>query len=94
MLGAFWKSFGDYHPSIWNWPPFDGNVSERHFGLLRHDGSAKPAAVAFREDTAEKPKKEKSDTWVDVPKEEFLKHPKGHVTRLYHRFREYYDVGF
>jgi endo-1,4-beta-mannosidase len=43
-LGAFIWCFTDYHPDLWTRPPCDRLIHERHFGLLRPDGSRKPAA--------------------------------------------------
>jgi endo-1,4-beta-mannosidase len=48
-LGAFAWCFTDYHPSLWDRPPFDRALRERSFGLTRADGSVKPAGVEFRE---------------------------------------------
>ena len=42
--GAFMWCFADYHPDLWDRPPCDdgGAKHERHFGLVRPDGSLKP----------------------------------------------------
>ena len=88
ILGAFWKSFGDYHPSIWSWPPLDMNVEERFKGILRHDRTPKPAATAFKSAVAERPEVEPSRDWLDMPEEDFYKNPKSSLSRLYRRFRE------
>lgn len=42
--GAFLWTFSDYSPHLWDLPPLDRAHRERYFGLLRPDGSAKPAA--------------------------------------------------
>lgn len=47
FMGAMAWCFGDYHPELWTVPPLDENVHERHFGLFRHDGTAKPALQVF-----------------------------------------------
>lgn len=54
-LGAFVWCFADYHPSLWTRPPCDYQVHERFFGLVRPDGSLKPAAAAVREFAATGP---------------------------------------
>ena len=100
MLGVFWESFGDYHPSIWNWPPLDRDMPERFFGLLRHDGSPKPAAAVFKSRPTETEDKrqeaggrrQESVEWIDVGEEEYYQDPKQHLGRLYRRFRESYSL--
>jgi endo-1,4-beta-mannosidase len=49
MTGAMAWCYGDYHPSLWDRPPLQENIHERHFGLFRYDGSPKPAVQAFGE---------------------------------------------
>lgn len=53
FMGAMAWCFADYSPEIWTFPPLDQNVHERHFGLFRHDGTAKPALQAFNHQRAE-----------------------------------------
>lgn len=91
MLGGFWKSYGDYHPSIWNWPPLDKNIPERFFGLLRHDGTPKPAINAFKSDYNDLAEAEFSSDWLDMPVEDFHKNPESSLPRLYGRFREFHS---
>ena len=91
--GVFWKSFGDYHPSIWSWPPLNMNVEERFKGILRHDQTLKPAAAAFKSAVAERPEVEPSRDWLDMPEEDFYKNPKSGLSRLYRRFRECHELG-
>ncbi len=93
LIGGFWKSFGDYHPSIWNRPPLDRNLPERYFGLLRHDGSPKPAAAVFKSADTELGEAEPSIDWLDMSEEDYYKNPTTNLSRLYGRFREYYDLG-
>ncbi len=88
MLGGFWKSYGDYHPSIWDWPPLDKNIPERFSGLLRHDGAPKPATTAFNSDDNELAEAELSSDWLDMSEEDFYKNPESSLVRLYRRFRE------
>jgi len=92
-LGAFWQSYGDYHPSIWSWPPLDSNVDERFRGILRHDRTPKPAAAAFKSAITKLPEAELSTEWLDMPEEDFYKNPKSSLSRLGRRFREYYSFG-
>jgi hypothetical protein len=91
MVGGFWKTYGDYHPSIWDWPPLDKRVSERFCGLMRSDGSLKPAASVFETRPSEPKEDEVFGEWLDLPKEDFYQDPRQQLSRLYRRFREYYS---
>lgn len=46
--GAYVWCYADYVASLWDRPPLDRAVRERSFGLVRSDGSEKPAAHVFR----------------------------------------------
>jgi endo-1,4-beta-mannosidase len=46
-VGALTWCFADYAPELWNRPPCAGFLHERHFGLVRPDGSLKPHAQAL-----------------------------------------------
>jgi hypothetical protein len=48
-LGAFWWNWTDYDPALASAPPFDVAPHELRFGMLRADGSERPAARAFAE---------------------------------------------
>ena len=91
MVGGFWKTYGDYHPSIWDWPPLDKRVSERFYGLMRSDGNPKLAAPVFETRPSEPREDEVFDEWLDLPEEDFYRDPKQQLARLYRRFREYYS---
>jgi hypothetical protein len=92
LMGALWGSYGDYHPSIWQWPPLDKHSDQRFYGLLRHDGSPKPIADAFKSANTEKSNSVTSTAWIDLPREDFYKKPKQHLGRLYFRFRDYFGL--
>lgn len=47
-LGALLWCFADYAESIWNKPPCDEVRHERHFGLVRPDGTLKPHAEVIK----------------------------------------------
>jgi endo-1,4-beta-mannosidase len=86
MTGAFWGCYGDYHPTIWSQPPLDRNASERFLGLIRDDGSRKPAAEVFASGMPDQPRTEPTAEWLDIAATEFLEAPKTHLPRLYRRF--------
>jgi endo-1,4-beta-mannosidase len=45
--GAYAWSYGDYDARLFNRPPLSTAIRERTFGLVRADGSEKPAAAVF-----------------------------------------------
>jgi len=45
--GAYAWCWADYHPDLFGRPPLDRAIRERTFGLVRADGSEKPAARVF-----------------------------------------------
>jgi endo-1,4-beta-mannosidase len=47
--GAYAWCYADYDPALFTQPPLSTAVRERTFGLVRADGSEKPAAGVFRE---------------------------------------------
>ena len=53
--GAMVWCFADYHASLWDRPPCDDQRHERHFGLVRPDGSLKPHALVLRDFAATGP---------------------------------------
>ncbi len=89
LMGAFWKSYGDYHPSIWKRPPLDKRRTERFSGLVRYDGTPKVAASAFKSMVNGPEPKETSTEWLDLTHEEYYQDPHQHLRRLYGCFREH-----
>ena len=53
-LGAFVWCFSDYHDSLFGAPPCNTHIHERSFGLLRADGSPKPAAEVVQRFAAQR----------------------------------------
>jgi len=91
LMGALWKSYGDYHPSIWEWPPLNNHTTERFSGLVRYDGTLKVAASVFKSEVSGLEKEEISSEWIDLSQEEYYRDPEQHLRRLYGRFRDYYS---
>ena len=89
LMGGFWTSYGDYHPSIWRWPPLDTSINARFSGLIRTDGSFKPAAFVFKSRPVQTVEVDISDEWLDVSEEQYYQNPSHHLSRLCNRFREY-----
>lgn len=53
--GALLWCFADYAEALWERPPCDTKLHERHFGLVRPDGSLKPHAEVVRRFIAAQP---------------------------------------
>jgi len=88
LMGAFWKSYGDYHPTIWKRPPLDKSKTERFAGLVRYDGTPKVAASVLKSVPTALGLEEISSEWLDLTHEEYYQDPDQHLKRLYGRFRE------
>jgi endo-1,4-beta-mannosidase len=54
--GALLWCYADYDRGIWDEPPCDTMLHERHFGLVRPDGSLKPHASVVRDFIAAGPR--------------------------------------
>jgi hypothetical protein len=91
LMGGLWKSYGDYHPSIWEWPPLNNHTTERFSGLVRYDGTLKVAASVFKSEVSGLEKEGISSEWIDLSQEEYYRDPEQHLRRLYGRFRDYYS---
>jgi endo-1,4-beta-mannosidase len=85
--GAFMWCFADYEPGLWDRPPCDegGAKHERHFGLVRPDGTLKPHAEVLRSFAATAPMVSAPARTVvlDVTPDEYYLDPAGHARRLY-----------
>jgi endo-1,4-beta-mannosidase len=100
MTGAMAWCYGDYHPGLWNRPPLQENPHERHFGLFRHDGSAKPAVQAFSEFAgrlaagAQPAADPQAAAWLEgEDPERFYDHPRAELPRLYKKYTMSFDSG-
>lgn len=95
MLGAFAWCFADYFPELWDKPPLKVNLHERHFGLFRHDSSAKPAADIFSE-IKNNPGAVKyepdNNTWLaDFDRHTFYDNPKENLRKMYARYKHHWQ---
>jgi endo-1,4-beta-mannosidase len=85
--GAFMWCFADYDPELWDRPPCDegGAKHERHFGLVRPDGTLKPHAEVIRAFAATSPTVSTPTRAValDITPDQYYLNPTGHARRLY-----------
>lgn len=88
--GAYAWCYADYHPRLFDRPPFDLAIRERTFGLVRADGSEKPAAEAFRR-FADQLANGKivlgvAPEVLDLSPDAYYEAPNVHFSRLYERW--------
>lgn len=88
--GAFLWCFADYDPALWDRPPCDadGARHERHFGLVRPDGSLKPHADRLKRFASTHPVVMEPTRTVDldIDPDEYYRNPAEHAQRLYETF--------
>jgi len=92
MMGAMVSSFSDYEPGLWEVPPLDEEILERHLGIYRRDRSPKAFLSILREHgTLERrPLPGEPPSWIDISREEYEEDPNLHIQRLYGNYREHY----
>jgi len=99
MIGAMAWCYADYAPSLWGKLPLNNIFHERHFGIFRHDGSAKPAAEVFlyyqNPCIRDKPgTTQVRFSWLyGKDRDKFYQHPKNNLSRLYQRYKEWLKGG-
>jgi endo-1,4-beta-mannosidase len=89
--GAYAWCYGDYDSRLFNRPPISTAIRERTFGLVRADGSEKPAAAVFRrfrqcrdaDARSGAPVKVEVPLVLDVTADEYYSAPGKHFARLY-----------
>ena len=87
--GAYAWCYGDYDPRLFDRPPLAKAVRERTFGLIRADGSEKPAAAVFRdfrrrrEDGTLVRSESAIPRVLDVTADEYYRAPSANFERLY-----------
>jgi endo-1,4-beta-mannosidase len=89
--GAYAWCYGDYDSRLFDREPLAKAVRERTFGLVRADGSEKPAAAVFRNfrkrrdaaaHTGSQPRATVPRV-LDVTADEYYRAPGKHFARLY-----------
>jgi endo-1,4-beta-mannosidase len=89
--GAYAWCYGDYDSRLFDRPPIATAVRERTFGLVRADGSEKPAADVWRSfrkrrDAGVLPPGGEFPQTLDVSAEEYHRAPAENFARLYARW--------
>ena len=88
--GAYAWCYGDYDPALFQRAPFDTAIRERSFGLVRADGSEKPAAEVVRSFAARLARGEiptgVAPKVLDVTVDDYYAAPEQHFRRLYQRW--------
>lgn len=84
-IGAVLWCFADYDPKLYKVPPCDQSIHERHFGLIRPDGSIKPHASVITRFAAKNLtiRTEHQKLELDISAEEFYQNPAYQAKRLY-----------
>ena len=88
--GAYAWCYGDYDARLFARPPLATAIRERSFGLVRADGTEKPAAGVFR---AMRKRRDAGElvrgavpAVLDVSADEYYRSPAAHFKRLYARW--------
>ena len=89
--GAMMWCYADYCEDLWDRPPCDDNGAkhERHFGLVRPDGTLKPHADVIRKFAATQPVVNPNPprrVELDVTPDDFYNAPAEHTIRLYQKY--------
>ncbi|XWX04585.1 cellulase family glycosylhydrolase [Aggregatilineales bacterium SYSU G02658] len=94
--GAMLWCFADYHESLWDRPPCDphGATHERHFGLVRPDGTLKPHAEVIRRFAQAQPCVLPAERTVTLPisPAEYYTAPADYAQALYHTYCQIHNV--
>jgi endo-1,4-beta-mannosidase len=88
--GAMVWCYADYHQQLWDRPPCDTKLHERHFGLVRPDGSLKPHAQVIRDFVASRPaiSPPSARARIEVNPDDFYADPSAVLPGLYQAFKE------
>jgi endo-1,4-beta-mannosidase len=84
--GAMLWCYADYSEDLWDKPPLVDYRHERHFGLVRPDGSLKPHAQIIKDFAATKPTVQPAKRMVSIDPDEFYSDPIEHTRRLYYEY--------
>jgi endo-1,4-beta-mannosidase len=94
--GAYAWCYADYDRRLWNRAPLSTAIRERTFGLVRADGSEKPAATVFRDFRKRRDagalsasrKQAAVSRVLDISADEYYRAPGSNFSRLYAKWLE------
>jgi endo-1,4-beta-mannosidase len=88
VVGAMTWCFADFHPDLWDRPPYSDSWHERFFGLIRPDGSHKPHAKVIREFAATNPTVKAATKVIQLPycKAEYYENTLEKILTLYEQW--------
>lgn len=93
--GAMLWCYADYAEHLWDRPPCDPNGAkhERHFGLVRPDGTLKPHTEVIKKFAATRPTVQPAQRTVtlDITPDEYYQAPADHAQRLYKDYLTRYE---
>lgn len=93
--GAMLWCYADYIEELWDRPPCDPNGAkhERHFGLVRPDGTLKPHAEVIRKFAETNPMVQPAQRTVTlgISPDEYYQNPSHHAPRLYQEYLARYE---
>lgn len=81
--GAMLWCYADYSVDLWDKPPLVEYKHERHFGLVRPDGSIKPHAQVIKDFAATNPTVQPAKRTVQIDPDTFYAEPFTHTERLF-----------
>lgn len=84
--GAMLWCFADYSEDLWDKPPLVNYKHERHFGLVRPDGSVKPHTQVIKDFAATNPTVQPPKRKLEITGEAFYKDPAANTMRLYYEY--------
>jgi endo-1,4-beta-mannosidase len=86
--GALIWCFADYAPGLYDRPFCNEWRHERHFGLVRPDGSLKPHTQALRRFAETRPqvKPASREVGLDITPDDYYQAPDAHLKRLYRQW--------
>lgn len=90
VVGALAWCFADYAPGLWDKPPLDQCCHERHFGLVRHDGSPKKNLAVLQAAAAQEPPQGLLNTelfFQGFSRASFYNAPALNLTKMFSQFK-------
>ena len=84
--GAMLWCYADYSTNLWDKPPLVEYKHERHFGLVRPDGTLKPHAEVIKRFAATNPVVLPAKRSVQIDPDTFYENPAAHTELLFYEY--------